>query len=240
LGATDTGESLPILAFQARSYENAGRVLHPRRKLTEAAEAYRAAAVHYRKLTAELPDKAEYASGLGLVLNDRALILGQQGQWSETAPLLDEAIRSQEAAVRARPSERAYQQMLYNHHMVLARARVAVGEHAAVLHAANFVRERFPTMVLDVYWAFLLARCIPLAEKDPHLGPEERVRLAGEYAEQAMPFLLAAQRKNPKSLSGIHSNPAFAPLLGRSDFQKLLNTVQKSVNETKPGPLDNR
>jgi serine/threonine protein kinase len=239
LGAADDGRSLPILAFQARSFENAGRVLEPRSKLLEAAEAYHDAAVRYRRLTAELPAKAEYASGLGLVLNDRALILSKQGNWSEMAPLLDEAIRSQEAAVRARPTERAYQQMLCNHHSVLARARVEVGEHAGILPAAISVRERFPAMVIDAYWAFLLVRCIPLAEKDSHLGPDERARLAGEYGEQAMTFLQAAQRKNPKSLSGIDSNPAFAPLRGRPDFQKLLATVPKSGKEPKSNPLDN-
>src|SRR5262245_58909484 len=110
------------------------------------------------------------------------------------APLLDEAIRSQEAAVRARPTERAYQQMLYNHHMVLARARVEVGEHAPLLPAAMAVRERFPAMVMDLYWAYLLARCIPLVEKDPQLGPDERVRSAGAFADQAMMFLQDAAR----------------------------------------------
>jgi serine/threonine protein kinase len=227
LGVSDDGRSLPILAFQARSYENAGRVLHPRHKLLEASEAYRDATERYRKLTTALPDKAEYASGLGLVLNERALILSEQGKWPEMAPLLDEAINAQEAAIRARPNERAYQMMLCNHHMVRARARVEVGEHAGVLPAAKSVRERFPAMIIDVYWAYLLSLCIPLAEKDQLVGPEKKARLSGEYADQAMMFLQAAERKKSKDLSSIHANPAFAPLRHRPDFQKLLATVPK-------------
>jgi hypothetical protein len=96
------------------------------------------------------------------------------------------------------------------------------------LAAAMSVRERFPAMVIDVYWAYLLARCIPLVEKDPQLSPDERVRKAGEFADQAMTFLQEAQQKNPKSLIGVDTQLAFAPLRGRPDFQKLLSALPKS------------
>jgi tetratricopeptide (TPR) repeat protein len=223
--ATDE-EALPIRVFLARSHENVGRVLQHTRRHTETADAFRDAATHWRRLVAEVPTNADYASKLGVALNDWALALHRQNRLQEMTPLLEEAIEAQERAVRARPTDPLYQQYLCNHYSLRAAVRVRLGEHAFVLPAASAVRERFAAQLDELLWASILARCIPLAEKDPSLGPDERARLAGEYAEQAISLLHGAQRKK-KNLSAIHKLPDFAALLSRPDFQKFLATVPK-------------
>jgi hypothetical protein len=142
-------------------------------------------------------------------------------------PLLDEAIEAQERAVRDRPKDRYYQQCLCNHYSLRAEARVRMGEHASILPTASVVRDRFPQQVSGLWWASLLARCIPLVEQDSHLEPDERTRLAGKYAEEAM-RCLERVRKNSTDFSRIDTHPDFAPLRSRPDFQKRLGTVPKT------------
>ena len=226
--ATDE-KSIPVRVYLARSYENVGRVQLQLNQPAETEAAFREASLLFRGLVAEVPTNAEYASKLGTSLNDWALALNMQKRFAEMIPLLDEAIEAQERAVQAQPTNRYYQQYLCNHFYLRAEARVGIGEHAFVLSAASAVRERFPAPLEDVSlgWAAVLARCIPLVEKDSKLGADERTRLAEVYAQEAMTFLQAAQRKKSTLLPVIHTEPAFAPLRNRPDFQKLLGTVPK-------------
>ena len=108
-----------------------------------------------------------------------------------------------------------------------AGAQIGLGEHAQVAAAANVIGDRFPNVFDDYLWAEQLARCIPLAEKDPQMPQDERDRLAREYADRSIALLRSAQQKKSKDLPKIHTQPAFQPLRGRADFQKLLAEVAK-------------
>lgn len=222
------GEWPAVRVFQARAWENLSLLRQGGLQLDKAAQACSEAAGHRRRLTADFPDSPDYASELGGLLNHWAYILARQGRWTDVLSLVDEAIAAQETALWARPTHRQYQRHLVNHYYLRGDALIGLGDHASIPLAVETARARLPESFNDYSWAIPLAKSIPLAEKDPRLGPDEQVRLAGEYAEQAMVLLQAAQRKKSKAISGIHTHPAFAPLRDRPDFQKLLATVPKS------------
>src|SRR5262249_2240829 len=73
--------------------------------------------------------------------------------------------------------------------------------------------------------AGLLARCVPLAEKDDKLSEEKGKELAQAYGKQAVELLRRAVEKGFKDAAGLKKDPAFAAGRARADFQKLLSEM---------------
>src|SRR5262249_44661532 len=76
--------------------------------------------------------------------------------------------------------------------------------------------------------AGLLARCVPLAERDPALPAETREALTKAYGDQAMALLRQGLRHGPGS-DRWKADPHLAPLRPRADFQKLVRDLEESA-----------
>jgi len=226
-------QSPSVRVFGASAAENLARFHSGAKRLDEAAAAYGEAAKAWRALHVDFPEDAAYASQLGAVLNNWAIVCRRERRWVDMARLLDEAIQFQEKAARSRPEEGRYRQYLYNHYTLRAEAGMNLGDHAHVVAAAAALRARLPERFDDYFWAVRIARCIPLAKKDADLSAEKRDGLARQYAEETMALLQSAQRKSTKDLPQIHTNPAFQPLRNRADFQELLAKVAKPAKSGK-------
>jgi tetratricopeptide (TPR) repeat protein len=229
--AERAGKSPVVRVFQARACQNLVAHWRESKQPAEAVAASAEGAGHWRRLAADFPNDPKYASQLGGMLNDWAIALRDQRRFGDMIPLADEAIHRQEAAIRARPEEPTYQQFLCNHYAVRADAHFNLGDHARVAADASALRERLPDRFDHVIWAARVARCIPLAKKDPQLPQEKRDQLVGQYADASMAFLQAAQQKQSKNLPQIHIIPEFEPLRDRPDFQELLALVPKPATK---------
>ncbi len=77
--------------------------------------------------------------------------------------------------------------------------------------------------------ARLVARCVPLAEKDDRLPEAHRRALAQLYAGRAMALLGEAVAKGYQDADAIRKHAAFEPLRGRADFQVLVRTLEEKA-----------
>src|SRR5205823_231315 len=103
-----------------------------------------------------------------------------------------------------------------------------LGEHAGAAQAARHLPQLFPESGRKSREAAgLVARCIPLAEKDAQLSETERQATAQTYAGQALRLLQEAVQKGYKDAASLRNDPHFAPLRSNADYQRLLADLEK-------------
>jgi hypothetical protein len=93
------------------------------------------------------------------------------------------------------------------------RAAKTAGELASAFPKGNQERIRA---------ASLLARCVPLAEKDAKLPEAKRKELARSYGDRAVILIKEAIRLGFKDIESLKKEPAMAALRAREDFQLLV------------------
>ena len=143
----------------------------------------------------------------------------------------ERAVRHQQAALKLLPSNPAYGRALGQHYRVLAEAQLRLGDHAAAARAAaEMPRPSPPDERADRFAAGVLARCIPLAERDSALPAEKREALARAYGNQAMALVRQGSRRGAGAgLDRLKSDPNLAPLRRRADFQKLVRDLEEAA-----------
>jgi tRNA A-37 threonylcarbamoyl transferase component Bud32 len=108
-------------------------------------------------------------------------------------------------------------------HADLNRALVGVGKHADAARAAQEYAREFPDQPTVPYDAArFIARCVPLAERDPKLSAAERQKAAEEYGRLAVQQLRVAIQAGYRDLRHIKKDSDLDPLRGRQDFRDLL------------------
>jgi WD40 repeat protein/tetratricopeptide (TPR) repeat protein len=221
------GEGLPSDPGErrglARSLNGLSPALRNAGLLPEAEALERRALDLRRKLVDDFPDNPDDQRDLGAALNNLAMVRRSRGDLKEARQLVEEAIRHQRLALERKPQDQVAHQFLANHHRVLSDVLIRSGDHVQAEATAAEVPKLFPHVAKahrDA--ACLVARCVPLAEKDNSLSPERRRELAQGYAEQAVKHLSEAVRKGAKDRATLENDADLAPLRGRDDFKKLL------------------
>jgi tetratricopeptide (TPR) repeat protein len=131
-------------------------------------------------------------------LNNLAELLSNSGKPEEARPLLEEAIRHQQAALAANPRHPRYRLFLRNHYAVLAATLLRLGKHDEAAVAAQQLAGTREQHWEDLLWARdLLARCAALAAQDEKLTAQERVKQAAGHAAQARDLLRQAAQQVP-------------------------------------------
>jgi tetratricopeptide (TPR) repeat protein/tRNA A-37 threonylcarbamoyl transferase component Bud32 len=167
---------------------------------------------------------AECESDLGCALNDLAEVLYLKKRLSDSLEPLGEAVRHDQAALKADAQNARYRQLLCDHSLTQARLLAEVPDHAAAARAVTDLAKVAPPGWPDYgEAAAVLASCIRLAEKDAQLPEARRKELADEYAGQTVALLQQAAASGYRDASNfVQTNASFAPLRSRDDFKKVL------------------
>jgi hypothetical protein len=105
----------------------------------------------------------------------------------------------------------------------VVRALEGVGKHADAARAAQEYAREFPDEPEVAYHAAgHIARCVPLAERDPKLSAAERQKAADEYGRLAVQQLRAAVAAGYRDVKHMQADRDLDPLRGRQDFRDLL------------------
>jgi tetratricopeptide (TPR) repeat protein len=192
----------------------------------EAEQAFRMAIASLEKLAAKAPDDPSYQSKWGAALNNWALVLQGRGEWAESRPLLEQAVRRQKAALQKDERNPTYRLCLRNHYWNLAEALARLGEHGGAAKAAAELPGLYPDGWQEhARAASYLARCAALAAKDDGLTEGKRKDLVEAYGSQAVALLRRAVDQGWNDVAAFKA-PVFEPLRSRDDFQKLLAELE--------------
>jgi tRNA A-37 threonylcarbamoyl transferase component Bud32 len=105
----------------------------------------------------------------------------------------------------------------------VSRILIGLEKHAAAVSTAREYAQEFPDHPADAYnAACFIARCVPLAQQDPNLKPEEQQKTAEEYAGLAMQQLRAAVQAGYSNGRHMKADADLESLWGRQDFRDLL------------------
>jgi tetratricopeptide (TPR) repeat protein len=168
-------------------------------------------------------DAAPKALFIEFLCNTAQALLAQNKLAEAEAPLAE--AETLLAAVPARDQGHP------RHGVVLARCRalrLRSADHAAVAKRLGEYRKR----MLPHGWraedmAYEFAQCLPLVERDPKLGAEEKGRLRAEYGDEAVALLRQALARGVLNPGRWENEPLLMPLREREDFQRLLAGLRK-------------
>jgi hypothetical protein len=195
----------------------------------EAEQAVRHAVDLYQGLVDEFPQVPAHWSELGNASAFLAKLLGEQGRLADARREAERAVRNQLAALKLLPGHPKFKKSLGSGYVILAETLVRLGDHGAAAKAAVELPQYSPTEgSWNYHAAAFLARCIPLAEQDPALPPEQRAARARAYGDQAMALLRQGLGRNLDS-EQLKADPNLASLRPRADFQNLLRELERSV-----------
>jgi hypothetical protein len=141
--------------------------------------------------------------------------------------LLKQAVPHHQAALQADPRRLRYRKAFCDNCGLLAVTLLALEDHKSAAEAADQLFRSAVDPANDVYnAACLLARCVPLAERDSQLSEAQRKELAQTYANRAMATLRQAVQKGYKDLARMQQDAGLAPLRSREDYQKLQKELE--------------
>jgi tetratricopeptide (TPR) repeat protein len=204
-----------------------------------AAKLLREAAAVRARLADDYPANPDYASDVGRTLEWLGGMLRDLGQLDESARVLREAVRRQGAALALRPKDRGFRDLCCNHqaHLAVTLQRMArpAAAAAAALELPRFAPDD-PAVLLKA--GGLLARCAPLAERDPGLPWGSGSVLAWACRGQAVALARTAVAKGLADAARLLSDPDFDPVRNCPEFRRLLDEVksQKTDARGRPSP----
>jgi tetratricopeptide (TPR) repeat protein len=173
-------------------------------------------------------DAPDYRSALGGVLNNLARVVMSQRGAAEAQPLIEQAIRCQQEALKRNPRHPTYLSYLQLHYQTLAQAQIQLGQHRTAAQTAAEFSRVFPDRPEGPYQAACwLVQCLRLVDKDAQLSQEERGALAHFYGDRALEQLRAALQKGLKDVQRLRTDPALEPLRARADFQELVKGLEE-------------
>jgi hypothetical protein len=179
-------------------------------------------------LVEESPGVPAIQNELGRTAAHLGELLLRLGRATEAREQCELAIRHQQEALKLVPGQPAYRRALGQHYAVLAESLLQLGDHAAAARVAAELPRPSPP---DEQWtrlvARILARCIPLAERDSTLPAEKRQALAQSYGDEAVAILRQGPgRGSGPGLGRLDADPNLAPLRPRADFQRLVRDLE--------------
>jgi tetratricopeptide (TPR) repeat protein len=194
----------------------------------ESEKAQRTALAIRQKLAADFPTVPDYQSELAAAFHNLAIVRCAQGAREEACQLYEQAISHEQAALKQNPRNPTYRRYLRNHYWLLADTLVERKQHGPAAQAAAELPRVFPDGWEEYHRAAgLLARCVPLAEKDAGLPEAKRTETARAYADQAIAQLRQAVRKGFADGQALEREATFAPLRSREEFQQVVRELRR-------------
>jgi tRNA A-37 threonylcarbamoyl transferase component Bud32 len=107
-------------------------------------------------------------------------------------------------------------------HFELVHALVRLERHADAFRAAEEYAREFPEALVAYNAACFIARCVPLAERDPKLSADEQRKTGDEYGRLAVQQLRQAIQAGYRDVRQLKADSDLDPLRHRQDFRELL------------------
>jgi tetratricopeptide (TPR) repeat protein len=200
-------------------WSTAGRTERAEREFLRALELF-------RPVVDQLPDLPEIRRQLGSILGDIATNLNVAGRPAEALGCVEEAIGHQSQVLARAPRDQVALNHLRRNHQQLASAWCALGRHVEAARSLDRLLERAGEDPEALFVAArTLARCVHVTEHDEELGPEDRRRMAGAYADRAVERLREAVRRGFRDQKRLRATPELKPLQDREDFRSLLESL---------------
>jgi serine/threonine-protein kinase len=207
----------------ARSQNRLGKLLTAIGRPKHAEAAFRDALPLYKQLAADFPTLPDHQNELASALGNLGRLFVEREEYVGARRVYDEAFPHHQAALRTNPHHPVYRQAYRNSRDALAEALLALGDHRAAAAAASQLMEAAVHPAIDPARAARhLARCAPLAERDPQLSDAKRRETAQGYADKAMAALRHAVQNGLRYAASMRKDPALDALRNRADFKQLL------------------
>jgi tetratricopeptide (TPR) repeat protein len=206
---------------------NLGNYYEDAQRSEEAERAKREGVALFKQLADAASTFPDYQYSLANALHNLAAHY-LRGDPREAQRLVEQAIVCQQAALKANPDNPVYRSELRPRYALLAEALLCRGEHGEARQAALQVPALFPDdWQAHTTAVVFLARCVPLAEKDPALTAANRAETAREYADQALAELRQAIAKGFRDGQALEQEPALAPLRSREEFGQIVTELRQ-------------
>jgi serine/threonine-protein kinase len=210
----------------ARSQNFLGRLWRDAGRRAEAEKAFQSALALQERLAAERPDVPAYRNDLGVTLNHLGLVARDGGDAEQARQRFGQAVEHHQAALKANPRQPASRRTLFRAVVNLSDALVQLKDHGGLARAAEALYGGVLTGPESRYQAArLLARAVPLAEKDAALPEDQRQERVRAYAGRALDFLREAVQQGFQGAARLRNDPHLIALRGREDFRGLLGQV---------------
>jgi tetratricopeptide (TPR) repeat protein len=210
------------------SCHNLGMLLQLTGQPQPAEMAYRQGLAVRERLVAEFSGVPDYSSELATTLSNLGRLLLDRGKPGDARALLERAMEYQRIALKSNARHPAYRRFLSHNCQNLALTLLALREHEGAAGAAREMARIFPDQLADAYdAACLLARCVPLAEKDARLSEKDQNRLVQQYGDQALELLRTAIRNGFRNAAHLDQDADFNPLRARADFQEIVTKLKE-------------
>ncbi len=195
------------------------------------ASARRLIAAQERRVKA-FPRVAAYRADLARADHTLAAHLLQRKTPAAARPALEAAVRHAREALDLGGPTPAARQALCKYAVALVELLLDQGDHRQARQAVEALAAAVPPrrhvagIVAPEQAAALLARCVPLAGKDPKLAAAQRKELEKAYGDAALKLLRQAVADG-YTAGGVLKNAAdFEALRPREDFQRLIRQLE--------------
>jgi serine/threonine protein kinase len=179
---------LPLGRLQlGAGYYGLSRVVGRAQRMHEAERAYIQARAIYVELVHASPQVPRYQAYLGRTLDGLGQLYRERRNLGEALRLTESAVRHQSAAFAASPGSLGYGfslQAHYRHKGLLLLAQRDYRQAAVAADKLSTVIARCPLGESDAM--LILSRCVPLAEEDTSLPPDQKQDLVKDYTSRAL------------------------------------------------------
>jgi tetratricopeptide (TPR) repeat protein len=207
----------------AAAHHNRAGPLRDLGQVEAAEKEYRRAHEVLRQLVRDEPGVPLFRRDLANTCQELADLLAVRGRAGEADPLFEHAQKLCEELARQHPDVPDNQSGKW---LTSAQRLLCQGRHAEAAKAAVGLAAGGKSRPGDAYnAACVLARCVPLAEKDAGLGPAARTAAARRYGDRAIALLRQTARQGVTTAHMLRSDPDLTALRAREDFRALVTEV---------------
>jgi tetratricopeptide (TPR) repeat protein len=147
---------------------------------------------------------------------------------AEARQFLERALPHSRTAVKLAPARKDMVSLHCNSCAALAQTLLQLKDHGAAARVAIEPCSLCPASAAErVRAASALAQCVPLAEQDPRLTPDQRRETGRQYGDGAVLLLKEAVAKNYRDLGFLQHDSSLDALRERTDFRQILLDLQK-------------
>lgn len=209
---------------RATVHTNLGMLHMDQGRFAEAGPEFRQSLELWEKLVRDFPEIGMNRVDLAGARHNLAMVLAKDRvTQTEARALFEQAIATQQQELASNPQNAHARRYMRNHLFAICGLCLEQGDHAtAVLRAYELAQFDPNVPGAQVTAASLISRGIPLVHRDPATPEAERADVAELYARQAVELLRGAVELGFREFDKLKADPAFTPLLARSDFKELV------------------